>query len=77
MLNAYYILSSGLDTGDTELKDTTPAIEFSLFKENEQMNKLIITLSIAIKICIVNKLGKHLYSYSSEYFKTKTKKYFL
>lgn len=43
----------------------------SLFRGNEQMNKLIITLSIVMKVCTVNELGKHLHSYNSEYFKTR------
>ena len=33
----------------------------SLFRGNEQMNKLIITLSVVIKVYTVNKFGKHLH----------------
>lgn len=55
MLNAYYILSSVWDAGDTEVSATAPAIGVhSLFMENEKMNKLIITFSILLCISMGN-----------------------
>lgn len=49
-LNAYCILSPTVDIGDTEQKDRAPALgSHSLFRRNEQMHNLIITLSVVIK----------------------------
>lgn len=65
MVNAYCTIGLGLDTGDTELKDTALALgAYSLFRGNEQVNKLMISLRIVIIVYTVNKLGKHLHSYN-------------